>query len=74
LGGFDIDLKNIQSQSKAIPGTDFVLDQWFLINDKYPMAKLRLKFTYKFFSTAQSQESEQSIAAKEAKRATVLVH
>ena len=71
MGGFDLDLRSIQSAAKVPPGSDFVVDQWFLINDKYPAAKLRLKFSYKFFSTDKSAESEQAIAAKEAKRATV---
>lgn len=47
MGQSEIDLRAQQAAAKGLPGKDWMNDTWILINDKYPNAAVRLKFTFK---------------------------
>lgn len=58
MGEAEIDLRTEQTKSNSQPGHDFVSDHWFLINDKFPNAMIRLQFRFKYLPLEDSKAIE----------------
>jgi hypothetical protein len=63
MGRIVIDVKSRMVAEKVNQGVDFISDGWFLINEKYPKASIRLKFTMKYLNASASAVAQAKIEA-----------